>query len=89
VARRLPGLMREAGLQVSVLRPVQRIALPGSATWHWPQTFFHGYADQLVEMGLLEADEAEEFREEWGRLAADPAAYLLTATMAAVVGVRR
>jgi SAM-dependent methyltransferase len=88
VARRIPGLMRDAGLEVSVLRPVQRIALPGTATWFWPQTFFHGYANQLVEMGMLEEAEAVAFREEWELLAADPSAYLLTATMAAVVGVK-
>lgn len=88
IARRVPGLMREAGLEVRLLRPVSRIAWPGSATWHWPQTFFHSYADQLVELGLLRAEEAQAFREEWNRLASDRSAYLLTATMAAIVGVK-
>jgi len=88
IARKVPAMMRAAGLEVTVLRPVSRIALPGSATWQWPQTFFLTYAEQLLEMGLLRAEEVSAFRDEWQRLAADPSAFLLTATMAAIVGVK-
>jgi SAM-dependent methyltransferase len=89
IGRRLPELFQRHGLEVTYLAPLVRVARPGSALWKWPETFFATYLQTLVEMALLSETEAAEFRDEWRRLSADPAAFLFTPTMIEIVGVKR
>jgi SAM-dependent methyltransferase len=88
VGARLPRLMANAGLEVVSLRPIARIARPGSALWQWPRTFFDNYLPGLVERGYLTQDEVDAFDATWAARAADPAAYFATPPMVEVVGVK-
>ncbi len=88
VGTRLPALMRRCGLEVREIRPLSRIAHPGSALWQWPETFFRGYIPQLVGWGFLTEDEAAAWWTEWEARSRDPAAFFLTPPMVEVVGVR-
>ena len=85
VGRRLPALLRSAGLAIEHLAPLVRIARPGSALWRWPETFFFGYLPTLIEMGLLSDSDAVDFRECWEERSRDPDSFLSTPPMIEVV----
>ncbi len=87
--RRLPRLMLDAGLEVTHLEPISRVARPDSALWQWPATFFANYLPVLEGQGLITANERSAFEAVWQERSADPAAYLVTPTMVGVVGVKR
>jgi len=78
VAGRVPGMMRRCGLRVRDVRPIVRVARPGSALWNWPTTFFSGYVPKLVEMGLLTRQEQADFEREWAERSRDPDAFFST-----------
>lgn len=86
VGQDVPAMMRAAGLEVETLRPVVRLARPGTALWEWPWTFFSNFLPGLVEAGGLSAADHEAFRREWADRSRDPSAWLLTPPMVEVIG---
>ncbi len=87
-AGRLPGMMQRCGLEVREIRPILRVARPGSSLWEWPTTFFRNYIPVLVRMGLLSPEDQEEFHADWSRRAADPATFFCTPPVFDVIGVK-
>ncbi|HET6232157.1 MAG TPA: methyltransferase domain-containing protein [Longimicrobiaceae bacterium] len=88
VGAALPAMMRRHGLEPRSVRPIQRIARPGTALWKWPETFFDNYFPSLVESGLLTEAERAEFMDGWHRRANDPASFFWTPPMIEIVGVK-
>lgn len=84
----MPALMRRAGLEVRTLRPLVRLARPGSALWEWPATFFANYLPLLVQMGEITDEERRAFEREWDERSRTPDAFLLTPPMVEVIGVK-
>jgi len=74
VARRLPAMAAEAGLELVSFEPVARAGRPGSLVWRWPADFFAGYLPRLVERGLLTEAERAACMDELARREADPGA---------------
>jgi SAM-dependent methyltransferase len=87
-AGRLPGMMQQCGLEVRDIRPILRVARPGSALWNWPTTFFRNYIPVLVETGLLTPSDQEQFQAEWANRSADPATFFCTPPVFDVIGVK-
>lgn len=88
VGRDVPGTMRAAGLEVRTLRPLVRVARPGTALWEWPATFFANYLPGLVEEGGIAEEDRLAFAREWEERSRSPDAFLLTPPMVEVIGVR-
>jgi len=89
VASRLPGIVRECGLDLREVRPISRVARPGSALWDWPTTFFRNYVPVLVGMGLLTASDQTAFEEDWARRSNDPDTFFCTPPVYDVIAVKR
>jgi SAM-dependent methyltransferase len=89
IGLRLPSMMEGAGLEVIDVRPVTRVASPGTALWNWPTTFFRNFLPVLVSKGYLSAGDAEEWRTEWAAHTANPAARFSTPPMFNVIGRKR
>lgn len=85
---RIPAMMTRAGLKVTSVHPIVRVARPGTSLWQWPETFFTGYVPNLVESGLVTPDDADAFWRDWRDRSADPAAFLLTPPMVEVIGTK-
>ena len=88
IMSRSPELLLGAGLKVADVRPIVRVARPGSALWKWPATFFTGFVPKLVEDGFLSQDDQRAFQREWDRRSKDPATFLSTPPMLEVIGVK-
>ena len=84
----VPEMMRRCGLEVRDIRPIVRVARPGSALWHWPITFFRNFLPTLVDGGFLSADEKLEFEAEWEKRSKNTTNFLVTPPMLDVIGVK-
>lgn len=88
VMSRVPQLLTGAGLRVAEVRPIVRVARPGSALWEWPGGFFRGFVPKLVEEGYLTAGDQQAFEAEWRRRSGDRTTFLSTPPMLEVIGVK-
>lgn len=84
----LPQVLHRAGLEITEVRPIVRVARPGSALWRWPETFFASYLGTLVELSLITEEDAEAFRRRWSSLSSRPDAFLLTPPMVGIVAAK-
>lgn len=85
---RVPEMMTSCGLRVTDVKPIVRVARPGSTLWQWPWTFFRNYLPMLVEGGFLTPREKQAFEDEWEERSKDPCAFLCTPPMLDVIGVK-
>jgi len=86
---RLVEKFDKAGLEVVHMKPLAKFGRPGQMPWQWPSTFFRIYTLRLIEIGLLNAQDRQEFLEVWGQLEKDPQAFVVTPMMMEVVGKKR
>jgi len=82
----VPELMSRHGLTVVDVKPIVRIARPGTALWDWPASFFRTYLQVLVEGGFLSTDDRKAFEEEWKSRSENPDSILSTPPMLEVIG---
>lgn len=68
IVGRLPGLMHAAGLNVTSMRGMQRIARPGETMFHWVGTWWRNYVPKLAEMGAITIAHRDEFFKGWAEL---------------------
>lgn len=88
VAGKLPGFLLQHGFTVREIRPVVRVARPGSPLWQWPTTFFTTFVPRLVEMGLLTPADQRAFETEWVARSQDPATFFVTPPVFEILAVR-
>lgn len=82
---RLPALLQRHGLRIDAIRPLQRIARPGSPLWQWPHTCFHNAIPRLVEQGLLTVADECAFARDWKERSQDESAFLWTPPMVEII----
>lgn len=85
VGCRLPGLLTRAGFELREMRPLVRLARPGSALWDWPDTFFDIYLPTLVRMRLITAADERAFRREWAKRSRDAGAFFTSPPMVEII----
>lgn len=88
IVSRLPGLFRKYGLEVEHLGVNQRIAMPGSTIWHWPDTFWKSFVPRLEEQGQITKEERAAFERAWAEASADPDTFMQLPPVYDVVGVK-
>jgi SAM-dependent methyltransferase len=88
VGQRLPALMRECGLRVESITPLQRIARPRDPLWQWPTIFFFSFIPRLVEQGLVAEDDWRALQRDWKERSADDNAFFWTPAMIEIIARR-
>jgi ubiquinone/menaquinone biosynthesis C-methylase UbiE len=86
---RLPGLLRRAGFEVREIKPLVRLARPGSPLWAWPDTFFDIYLPSLVKAGFITATDEQNFRREWAKRSRNPDAFFTSPPMLEIIAVKK
>lgn len=89
IGLRLPAMLAAEGFDVVHIRPLLRVARPGTPLWQWPDTFFANYLPALGRLGLFSRTERREFLRQWRRRSRDPAAFFVTPPMIEVIAVKR
>lgn len=85
---RVPEMMIRCGLEVREIRPIVRVARPGSALWQWPTVFFRNFLPTLVDGGFLTTHEKQEFEAEWEKRSKNTTNFLVTPPMLDVIGIK-
>lgn len=73
----LPAIMSQAGLRVTHLDSLARLARPGSTIWNWPTTFWKSFVPRLVQMNEITQSDADAFFRCWTEVSSDPDAFML------------
>ncbi len=85
---RVPSLCDAAGLEVVETRPHLAAGRPGDPFWEWLETTAANHGN-LVESGLLTADELDAYHEEWARHAAMAGSFFLAPPVVTTIARRR
>jgi SAM-dependent methyltransferase len=72
IAARLPGIMRQASLDVFEFTPHVLCGGPDSPAFAWADAFFPHHAPKMLAAGLLTSAEHERFLREWEERKRDP-----------------
>lgn len=88
IGQKLPALMRDAGLIVRDILPIQMIARPNDALWQWPRTYFASFLPRLVAGGHMTEAEMRAVHSEWDALERDPASFFYTPPQSVIIGVK-
>ncbi len=89
IGKKLPALLESAGLRVTSLRELNKIATPNELVWHWPKTFFQIYLPKLVDMGLLSTSEMKNALEDFENVEKMPGAQLMGPSMIEIIAVKQ
>jgi ubiquinone/menaquinone biosynthesis C-methylase UbiE len=89
IGAELPDLLARHGFEVKEIKPILRVARPGSPLWKWPDAFFENYLPVLVELGLFSDSDRNTFNREWRKRSRDPSACFITPPMIEVIGIKR
>ena len=73
ICSRLPSLIGDSDLFLEQDIHITRTISPDEPMWEWPTTFFLSFVPELVELGLLDGEEAEAFEKAWERASLNPA----------------
>jgi ubiquinone/menaquinone biosynthesis C-methylase UbiE len=87
IGDRLPSMVEDAGMVAVDARSVTREGRPGDPLWRWLEATHRNHGN-LVEAGLISADELEEHYQEWDHASLDDHAYF-TAPPLRVVRARK
>jgi SAM-dependent methyltransferase len=77
VAQLLP-LMPDEGLHVMSLKPLIFAARPTDFVWQWPASFVMSNSERLVEVGLMQRDDADRLQSDFRDSAQTPDAVMMT-----------
>ena len=88
IGNRLPALLLEAGLVVRDIRPLVKIATPGSMLWNWPHSFWKLFTPKLASMGMITQQDCDDYLKEWDMRSRQPGAFFSTPPMVQIVAVK-
>ena len=89
IGAEIPNMLARHGFGVQEIKPILRIARPGSPLWKWPETFFENYLPVLIKLGLFNELDKNKFNREWRKRTRDPNAFFVTPPMIEVIGIKR
>ncbi|MEM9372775.1 MAG: methyltransferase domain-containing protein [Planctomycetota bacterium] len=84
----MPGVLAEAGLDVTHLGVHQRIARPGEPMWAWPTTFWASFLPRVVETGFMSEDLHRNMLAMWERASGDPTRFMSLPPVWEIVAVK-
>jgi ubiquinone/menaquinone biosynthesis C-methylase UbiE len=78
VARVLPQILMDAGLEVVHTRPMMFQMRPADYAWNWPAKFIRNQTPALVEQGLLSQDKCDVILSELEEAESDPKSLMIS-----------
>lgn len=89
IANKLPGIYRNAGLDVVDVTPTIKAGHPGSPVWGWLTTYFFGVMDEMARLAPFSPEQARRLRRHWVASTGDKTSVLIAPAVFDVVGRRR
>lgn len=88
VARRLPGALVEAGLDIEQMTPLVFAAQRGEPFYNWPLTWIRQAPDRMAEIGFMTPEQALEFHAWLGRVDTAEHSWLTTPLVQEIIARR-
>ncbi len=88
VGLRLPALLMQHGFRLEMIRPLHRVARPGTPFWHWPTIFFRNFLPLLVEQNALSQEDCDAFMRDWDARSNEPSAFFCSPPMIEIIARR-
>ncbi|HWN81681.1 MAG TPA: methyltransferase domain-containing protein [Candidatus Udaeobacter sp.] len=88
IGLRLPELLTQHGFVLEEVRPLIRIAHPGTALWEWPTTFFRNFLPVLRRADLITSEDEAAFARDWAERSRNPAARFFSPPMVEIVATK-
>jgi hypothetical protein len=85
----LPGLLREAGFEIELVRTQIFAARPNDAMWSWSSLLARRYASVLAERGAIARDHAQGVDTVLNEYEADDSSVMLTPGVLQIVARKR
>lgn len=85
IARSLPGLIGDAGLEITSARPIVFAATPGERLWNWPAGFVKTNVPRLVELGVRSPQWGASVLDRLERAESDPRSIFITPTVLEII----
>ena len=81
IGNQLPAMLDAQGFTMSTIKPICRIANPGSRLWRWVELFNRNYVPKLVEQGLMTSEARTQLETDWQEASHSRTAFLFTPPM--------
>jgi SAM-dependent methyltransferase len=85
IARSLPRLIGDAGLEITSARPIVFAATPGERLWNWPAGFVKTNVPRLVELGVRSPQWGASVLDRLERAESDPRSIFITPTVLEII----
>lgn len=85
IARSLPRLIGEAGLEIESARPIVLGASPRDRLWHWPAGFVKTNVPRLVDLGVRSPQWGAWVLDRLERAESDPRSIFITPTVLEII----
>lgn len=89
IALDLSRWLEELGFELRTLNPIVDVVSPRDYTWQWPITFLRVGMRRLVELGQLEAAQAQAVEAAVEAMERDPMARMITPAVLELIAVKR
>ncbi|HJV23429.1 MAG TPA: methyltransferase domain-containing protein [Holophagaceae bacterium] len=89
IALDLSRWLEELGFELRALNPLIDVVSPRDHTWHWPIAFLRVGMKRLVDLGRLEAAQAQAVEATIEAMERDPRARMITPGVLEVIAVKR
>jgi ubiquinone/menaquinone biosynthesis C-methylase UbiE len=80
--------LEDAGCRIEAVQTICDVAGPSDFVWHWPAGFFEGGLTRLVELGRVDAAEADAMRRDFAAAAANPRTRMVTPMVVEIIARR-
>jgi SAM-dependent methyltransferase len=84
----LVAWLEDAGCRIEATRTICDLAGPSDFAWQWPAGFFEGGLARLVELGRVDAAEAETVRRDFAAAASNPRTRMVTPMVVEIIARR-
>jgi len=89
IALDLPRWLEALGFDLRQVRPIAEVARPGDFLWQWPKAFVESGVQRLVDLGRIDAAQAQSWRQAFTDAEATPGTFLLTPTVLEIIARKR
>lgn len=89
IALDLSRWLEELGFELKTVHPIVDVVSPRDFTWQWPVAFMRVGMQRLVQLGQLEAAQADAIEAALGAMERDPHARLITPAVLELIAVKR
>jgi ubiquinone/menaquinone biosynthesis C-methylase UbiE len=89
IAQKLPEILHDNGFDIELIEPVPALGKTHSLIWRWVTGFLLIYSDKLIQMGLLQQSEADDYARELPKIEQNPVSFIFGPQMVNIIARKK